>query len=82
MFKACFLISLLLYLSLFPSTSPIPVVEIMEEELVVHSDEIVRSVFLAETDEPIFFSNFPDYHSLTPQASPDPEHRPPNFHKS
>lgn len=73
--KSFFLITLLLYLSLFPSTSPIPLVEIVEEELVAHHLEAVdKIVFVPER---VLGTNYPDILSLSPQSNPHPELRPP-----
>lgn len=75
MLRSFFLISLLLYLSLFPSASPTPVVEIIEEELVAHTLDTVIDIILAPSKA--FFTGFPDIMILTPQSNPRPELRPP-----
>lgn len=74
--KSFFLIFLLLYLSLFPSASPVPLVEIIEEELVVHSQVPLPKILLVP--ERKFFSEFPEQLPLTAQAIPHPELRPPD----
>lgn len=73
--RAFFLIFLLLYLSLFPSASPTPVVEIIEEELVVHSAETLNIKKLVPEKKPS--PEFPVHLSLTPQTDLHPELRPP-----
>ncbi len=76
--KSFFLILLLLYLSFFPNASPVPLVEITEEiTIVVNSVEPLPDVALLSED--LFFTAFPDIHSLTPQHFPHPELRPPDL---
>lgn len=73
--KSFFLIFLLTYLSVFPSVTSVPVVEITEEELVVHSQDLLPKILLVPERE--FFSDFPELLSLKPQTTPRPELRPP-----
>jgi len=76
--KSFFLIFLLLYLSVFPPpASSVPLVEIIEEELVVHSQIPVKIIILVTERE--FFSDFPEQLTLTPQSMPHPELRPPAY---
>lgn len=74
--KSFFLIFLLLYLSLFPSASPVPVVEIVEEELVAHQHEVVP--LIVPVTRPALFTGFPEILFMSPQSNPNPEHRPPD----
>lgn len=74
--KSFFLIFLLLYLSVFPSASPVPIVEIIEEELVAHSQVPLPKILLVP--ERKFFSDFPEQLALTPQSIPGLELRPPD----
>lgn len=75
--KAFFLIFILLYMSLFPSASPISVVEIVEEELVAHQHEVIPVIVALPTQS--LFIGFPELNSMSPQSIPLPEHRPPEF---
>jgi hypothetical protein len=74
--KSFFLIFLLLYLSLFPSASPVPVVEIAEEELVAHEFQFDPVLILPPAI--IHSHEFPEILSMSPQSIPLPEHRPPD----
>lgn len=76
--KSFFLIFLLLYLSLFPSASPVPLVEIVEEELVVHSTLHLPKVEFEPEHK--FSHDFPEQITLSPQSRPYPEQRPPDLH--
>lgn len=73
--KSFFLTFLLLYLSAFPNVTPVPVVEIIEEELVVHTAETLLKIVIVP--ERIDTNEFPPHLSLTPQHQPNPAPRPP-----
>lgn len=73
--KAFFLVFLLLYLSLFPSASPIPLVEIIEEELVVHSTEVVTIIHPSLPR--VVVAEFAEAPTLSPQSKPGLLLRPP-----
>lgn len=78
--KSFFMIFLLLYLSLFPSASPTPVVEIVEEELVARTPDTVVDIILAPSRA--IFTGFPEILFLSPQSNPHPELRPPELFAS
>ncbi len=76
--KAFFLSFLLIYLSIFPSATPQPVVEIYEEiEHLVQDKKSVPDLIL--TPEISFFTGYSDIHCLSPQFDPHPELRPPEL---
>lgn len=75
--KSFLLIFLLLNLSLFPSASTSPVVEIVEEELVAHQHEVVPVLIILP--DPFLLNDFPEHLSMSPQSVPLPEHRPPDI---
>ena len=74
--KAFFLIFLLLSLSLFPSPSPNPWVEIVEEELVLHTQTVGPVKLVPLANSPIVH-DFPELVILSPQSTPRPELQPP-----
>lgn len=76
--KSFFLIFLLIYLSVFPSASQVPIVEIIEEELVAHSEISIPKILLVP--ERKFTSDYPEQLTLKPQSNPHPELRPPELH--
>ena len=79
--KSFFLVFLLLYLSLFPSASPVPLVEIVEEELVAHHLQVPVPEILVVPERKVL-NEFPEQLTLKPQSIPGPELRPPERHSS
>lgn len=76
--KVFFLSFLLIYLSLFPSASPQPVVEIYEEieHLVQEKKSVPELILIPEIS---LFTGYSDIHCLSPQFDPHPELRPPEL---